>query len=155
MSFSVDTSGLSALIAKIKQVQTDLEPTINEALDEIADEGVALLKQAAPFDPSENNGTIPGEEGHLRDSFQTSAAENQHAEIITTEPIKFSYVTGGTDSPIFPVSKQAMWWPGAAHPVAQVNGQNANPFHQDVIDDLTTEGSNILQEKILELLQGL
>lgn len=155
MSFNVDNSGLSDFIAKLEAVQNAVPEAVDEALDQLAEEVIEMLSEAAPFDPAENNGVIPGEEGHLAESFFADAADNGKVEVKTTEPIKFSYVTEGTDSPILPKTMQAMWWPNAPHPMAQVSGQEANPFHKALLPDIEERGELIIQEAINSLMQDL
>ncbi len=155
MSFTTDTSGLAAFIAKVKLAATMVDPAMDEALDKIAEEGVLLLQEAAPYDPAENNGVIPGEEGHLRDSFDVVPADSGEAQIITHEPIKFSYVTQGTETPITPTIKQALWWPELEHPVAWVRGQDPNPFHEEVVDELKQVGSEIIIQTMTDMINGL
>jgi len=44
-------------------------------------------------------------------------------------------IFGPTGMPIFPTEKQALWWPGAAHPVKMVKGQKPQPFLYDALQD--------------------
>jgi hypothetical protein len=48
-------------------------------------------------------------------------------------------VTQGTDTPILPVVKRALWWPDAEHPVASVRGQAANPFQEKAVAEFESE----------------
>lgn len=131
-------------IALLQEIQTAMEETVGLTCEAIADVAVENLIHEAPFDEAENNMTPPGEEGHLNESFYATSAiytGNAKATTIvkTDEPIKFSYVTEGTDTPILPRTKKAMWWPDAPHPMYAVSGQEPNPFaelaHQMTVDE--------------------
>jgi hypothetical protein len=156
--FSVNSDGLLALKARIQTV-IDFMPTFcEEAVQLVADEAVLEISVVCPYDGELDNGQIPGEEGHLNMSFY---AESQQSGIIsemtvkTLEPIKLSYVTGGTNSPILPLSAKALWWPGLAHPVSSVSGQQANDFVTPVRDAIASEVPDIVQPVIDEIMQAL
>lgn len=44
-------------------------------------------------------------------------------------------IYGPSGLPIFPVTRQALFWPGAAHPVKMVKGQRSQPFLRDALED--------------------
>lgn len=141
MGFSIDYSSLLAYKARIEAAIMDAPIYASVAADAVAEKLVEQLQEDAPFDGAANNGVLPNEEGHLRDSFGMNDAdpgEQATAEVWTNEPIKFGYVTQGTASPIFPVEKMVMWWPDAMHPTPWVSGQAANPFHEKSKDYVET-----------------
>jgi hypothetical protein len=156
MSFTVDTSGLQALRNRFMDIKATLGDVVDQAVNEVAQEAQVMLESATPYDPEPNNGVIPGEEGHLRDSYAVTDATGgivSTAELTTSEPIKFGYVTGGTDGPIYPRAKRALWWPALQHPVGWVSGQSANPFHQVVAEEVATEGAALIAQIVGEALR--
>lgn len=140
------------LIQQLEDAVVQFDALTVDACNEIADNAVTILAKNAPYDPAEDNGTIPGEEGHLNESFVAiqaiSTGEGQAETFVeTTEPIKLSYVSEGTleQAPIVPISKQALNWPDAEHPVASVAGQDPNPFVQDSYDEIDAKVPEIVQ----------
>jgi hypothetical protein len=87
-------------------------------LDEVAK---LLLKNAAEEAPKKT--------GKLAKSLKIEKSNLRHAIV---ETVNYGvFVRKGTKPhPIFPVKKKALFWPGAAHPVAMVNhpGTKANPY---------------------------
>lgn len=161
MSFIVDTSGLLALMDKVANARDAIPMVMEAAMAGIGLDAVTELSIASPYDASANNGVLPGEEGHLNESFSASdvipTAEGADVEVKTSEPIKFFYVTEGTVDvePIFPLYKRALWWPDAAHPYAFVHGQQANPFHKQVLQDLESgEPLALARDDIIAILEG-
>ncbi len=142
MEFDIDTTELDAWVARIEAAIA----AAPEMCARVANEGGDLLSLAlglnAPFDGAANNGVLPNEVGHLNESFgynEATPGEECTAQVWTSQPIKYGYVTQGTATPIFPVQKLAMWWPDAAHPVGMVRGQEANPFQEKAKSDFESE----------------
>jgi hypothetical protein len=161
MSFSVKYT-MDGLIERLQATRDAIPEIMSEAVKEIESLAVIALEDACPVDDDENNGTLSGEEGHLVHSFVALDPEASGAkvtgEVATLEPVKFQYVTQGTIGPIFPAEKHALWWPGLAHPVAWVNGQDANPFDQEAKGEFESLIPDVMQEavaKIAEKLKGL
>ena len=129
------SDNIAAIIARLQNARDMIAPLVAQGLEELGQQTVQQLKDAAPYDPMYNIGVIPGEEEHLNESFSVGDTQVTSAgaevEVKTSEPIKFQYVTQGTDGPIYPVSAQALAIPGF-HPVASVSGQAANPFQEEV-----------------------
>jgi hypothetical protein len=157
MTFTVDTSGLQAFRARLVDIQAQLGGAVDTAIEEVADETLNRLQGATPYDPEPNNGVIPGEEEHLRESYSVTPASGgivSTAEVTTFEPIKFGYVTGGTAGPIYPRVAKALWWPALQHPVGSVSGQNANPFHVPVAEEMAVDGAEMIAQALLPLFEG-
>src|SRR6266571_4732047 len=87
--------------------------------------------------------TVETEAQPLRDSYVLTEGD-MSVEISTTEPDKLRYVTQGTPTPILPVTKKALWWAEATHPMWSVRGQAANDFVTPVLD----EAINIVVEQV-------
>ncbi len=51
-------------------------------------------------------------------------------------------IYGPVGLPIFPKTKQALFWPGAAHPVKMVRGMKPRPFLREAFDE---EGPKLYQ----------
>lgn len=155
MGFSIDISAIQAWRQRIVDAIDNAGEFCAQATNDVALALVEELEHDAPFDPAENNGVIPGEEEHLNVSFgmnEAPAALSTISGVWTNEPIKFQYVTQGTVGPIVPVQKQALWWPGAEHPVAWVSGQQANPFQQRSASTIENEMATIVDPCIARWL---
>jgi hypothetical protein len=156
--FSVDIAGLLAMRQRIQDVIDALPTLLEQAVYDVAEEAVTILHDECPYDGELDNGQIPGEEGHLNDSFFVQDVDYgivTEVEIMTSEKLKLSYVTGGTDGPIIPVSQHAMWWPALSHPVTQVQGQAANDFVTPARDILDSTVPDIIQPVIDLIITSL
>lgn len=157
MGFSIDLSSLQSMRQRVQNAIDTAEQFCATATDEVSTRLVEELQAEAPYDGAANNGVIPGEDGHLRDSFGSNEAtpgQEATGEVWTSEPIKYGYVTQGTASPILPVQKLALWWPDAEHPVSWVSGQQANPFQEKAKDTVESELQDIVAPVINEWLSG-
>ncbi len=52
-------------------------------------------------------------------------------------------IYGPVGLPIFPSEKQALWWPGAVHPVKMIRGQKPQPFLREALEET---GSKLYEE---------
>lgn len=161
MPFSGTFSGLQALQARVRDAQVLIGPLVARGINSAAQDAVQLVHDACPVDTDEDNVQIPGEEGHLADSFFADPVQETSVGATTTvrtrEPIKFSYVTLGTldKEPITPRTKLALWWPSAPHPLASVHGQKANDFASPVADVVANRGYQYFQPFLDALGQAL
>ncbi|MFH2126403.1 MAG: hypothetical protein ABIK12_07785 [Pseudomonadota bacterium] len=57
-------------------------------------------------------------------------------------------IWGPNKKRIRPVNKKALFWPGAAHPVASVAGQKPNPFMDRVAEKAEPEVTEIFREVV-------
>lgn len=67
------------------------------------------------------------------------------------------YVISGTrPHDIYPRDKQALFWPGARHPVAFVHhpGTKPNPFLQRALDDTAEEVSDFVVDQLDQVASG-
>ncbi|GAC1589092.1 MAG: hypothetical protein NVS4B1_33440 [Ktedonobacteraceae bacterium] len=159
MGFTITMSGLTAMQSRFSIGRDGLGVLMRDGTAAIELEAVNGLHAACPVDNEADNGVIPGEEGHLDESFVgdpvMASVAASHAEVRTQEPIKFQYVTQGTASPILPTVKKAMWWPGAAHPMYSVAGQAADPFQTAVAQDIQGRMDAILAPYLQHWLSRL
>lgn len=148
------TDTVATIIERLLRAREAIAPLVAQGLEEVGQKAVQQLHDASPYDPTENIGVIPGEEEHLNESFSVDTAQvtdtGAEVPIKTSEPIKFQYVTQGTDGPIYPVEAQALAIPGG-HPVASVAGQDANPFQEEVAASLQNENPF---GPVIEMLQS-
>lgn len=163
MPFTGTFTGLQSIVARLENARQQIAPGIAVAIQAAADDAVQETHDLSPVDMEENNGVIPGEEGHLNESFYADPVQETSVGAATTvrtrEPIKYSYVTQGTldKAPIHPVTKQALWWPSAPHPLGSVQGQAPNDFAAGVPDTIASRGNEYFQpvlDAIAQALQG-
>lgn len=161
MGFTFQSGGFTSLIQRVQAASQYIPAMMEASMKDTADNTVSLLHDNAPFDPAPDNGQIPGEEGHLRDSFYADPIQAGGAHVTalvrTNEPIKFGYVVNGTDTPIVPVEKQALWWPDAPHPMPWVHGQAGNDFVGRLVDLVGEAGVQSLEiglQQIVVILEG-
>lgn len=162
MAFEVVTR-INDIIGKLNLIKQDLKDYTEIAANDVALYAVEQLAAKAPYDEGEDNVTPPGEEGHLRDSFyygaafQVTASAITEVEVKTQEPLKFEWVTQGTEdvAPIQPQQAKALWWPDAPHPLWQVAGQAPNPFQEEVYSQVVSEAPTIIQEALQPVIDEL
>lgn len=149
------------IIQRLQAAQAAIPDLVATGVEQLGELSVTSLHDHCPVDEEDNNGVLPGEAEHLADSFVTgdvSVGVVSTMEIGTTEPIKYQYVTEGTDSPILPVEKKALWWPALEHPVASVSGQEPQPFQLDALAEIESlvpgVGAEVVQ-KLVEKLKGM
>jgi hypothetical protein len=161
MPWSIE-SYIQDAIAKLEEAKIAFAEKTVEACDAVANMAVETISKKAPFDEEENNDVIPGEEGHLNESFyaiQAIATGDGQAttSVNTNEPIKFEYVTEGTmdKSPIRPVVKKALFWPALEHPVASVKGQEPDEFFNEAYDEIVNEAGSVVDETFAPVIDML
>jgi hypothetical protein len=168
MQMIFDTTGLDNLRAKVQEAKAALPGLLAQA---VQDAGVWVeqnLSDAAPVGQGESGGTpLPGDTpGKLAESFyvqQESSAFANGAKITvrTRQPLKLSYVVNGTGiyagkGRIYPTTKQALYWPGADHPVRSIAGMPANDFVTPALADMpdANEVLGAVVEELQAILEG-
>ena len=124
MDFSVKVVGLDELVARLRQSPQIVAPILQRALSASA----AILAK------NTTKATVPWRTGFLTQSFRAemSAAMLRWFPTASYAP----YVEFGTaPHVILPKSAKALYWPGAAHPVARVNhpGTKPNAFMERIV----------------------
>lgn len=148
--FTFKPGDIGAIQARLTVGRDLLGVSLGLGIIDVGEETVRMLQTVTPVDPAPDNGTIPGEEGHLIDSYTVDPVQQSgpsaYTFVRTSEPIKFSYVTQGTEdkAPIVPITAKALWWPDAVHPYASVSGQAANDFVSPLVDQINIVGAEIL-----------
>jgi hypothetical protein len=140
MRMVISGNGVYALQAKLDEMLSQIQPLIEQAVDEAATQVVDSLRSAAPRGGSDSTTPPDGDEpGPLAESFYfeqgvADAYPGASVLVSTSQPTKLQYVTQGTGiygpagQRIIPVTAKALSWPGANHPVRSVSGQKPNDF---------------------------
>ena len=144
--FSVQIVGLDKLQAAFKQspdiVRSVMNPVLHTAINIL---GKYTVK-----------GIVPWRTGRLTQSFIASYGDLM---AMWRPTAKYAiYVHEGTDPHvILPVKKNALMWPGAAHPVKKVNhpGTRANPFMPRIIQNAKSDVDALLQKGLDQLTSAI
>ena len=128
--FQVKIVGLDQLVAKLREAPQIAAPILQRALS--ASHAI-LAKHTI-------KGIVPWRTGFLTQSFRAE---------LTTGLLRWfptaSYAPhvefGTKPHVILPKEKQALYWPGARHPVKRVNhpGQKPNPFMERILSESQAE----------------
>jgi len=119
VDFQVQITGLSELVARLQQAPQIVAPILQRALSASS---AILAKHTV-------KGVVPWRTGFLVQTFRAELTPGMLKWMPTASYAPF--VEFGTKPhTIVPKDKKALYWPGAAHPVARVNhpGTKANPF---------------------------
>jgi hypothetical protein len=164
-----DTSGLDALRAKVAEARAALPGLLADATREAGQWVAQNLSDAAPVGQGESGSAPPGGDapGKLAESFfvqeeSSSFSEGAAVSVRTRQPVKLSYVTQGTGiygptgQRIYPVSKQALYWKGADHPVRSIAGMPANDFVTPALAEMpdAQEALGAVIEELQAILEG-
>ena len=141
MEFSVQIQGLPELTAKLAQAPQIAAPILQRAL---SSSGAILAKHTV-------EGVVPWRSGFLAQTFKAELSSG----MLTWSPTA-SYAPfvefGTAPHVILPKEKKALYWPGAAHPVAKVNhpGTKANQFMERIVaasqDEIDAQFGSALSE---------
>ncbi len=158
---TVTTPGLNALKANIARIQKQLKPTITQGLQDGAIKAEYRLSMAAPNGKAIDDHTIPGDApGKLLQSFDDKAV-NDGIVIITHQSHKLQFVRYGTGvwgplgRRIYPITAQALFWQGAAHPYRSVAGMRPNDFVSPALPGAKQDIRDSVVTALQQLLGGL
>lgn len=116
MEFSVQITGLDALVAKLGQAPQIAAPILQRALSASS---AILAKHTI-------KGVVPWRTGFLVQSFRAELTPGMLRWFPTASYAPF--VEFGTKPhTIVPKDKKALFWPGASHPVSKVNHPGTRP----------------------------
>jgi len=99
----------------------------------------------------------PHATGNLVNAITSESQEGGGEVFVSNNAAYAKYVHQGTGiwgphkTRIRPVHKKALFWPGAAHPVASVAGQKPNPFMDRAAERAAPEVEEILAEVLRSL----
>jgi hypothetical protein len=154
---------MRAAIARMSaQLPNELEMLVNS----IGNEVVQQFRDAAPHGSGEEGEPSAGDSpGRLADSFYTTFSSDgamlARVQVKTTQPTKLGYVRNGTgiygkyNQRIVPVTKKALYWKGAPHPVRSVAGQKANDFIKPIVENYKVEAATRVSEFLINRLQSI
>jgi len=128
--FEIEIQGLPQLIGKLREAPSIAAPILQRALSASQ---ATLAKHTV-------KGTVPWRTGFLTQSFRAEISTGLLRWFPTASYAP--YVEFGTKPHvILPKEKQALYWPGAQHPVRKVNhpGTKANPFLERIISQSENE----------------
>jgi len=141
MILKSNTNGLDMLIERVRKARSELPKITTEAAQRAGDTLAQQLSSAAPR--GKNPGPPPPGDasGPLAKSFSAQATQSNSGatlELKTNQPLKLQYVTLGTGiyvgkGVIKPLTKRALFWPGANHPVRSVRGIKGKDFVKPII----------------------
>ena len=146
--FSVQIVGMDKLQAAFKQspetVRNVMNPVLHTAINIL---GKYTVK-----------GVVPWRTGRLTQSFIASYGDLMAMWRPTVNYAIFVHEGTGPHV-ILPVKKNALMWPGAAHPVKKVNhpGTRANPFMPRIIQNAKSDIDALLQkglDKLTSVIAG-
>lgn len=129
-----------------------------EAIAKLGDVGRRAISMALELMATEAWGNIaresPVDHGRLAGSFQLfHVSDNEYR--ISSEVIYASYVNEGTGPhEIVPTNAQALYWPGADHPVKRVNhpGTEANPFVDRALEGAGSRAAEFAERAVREAM---
>lgn len=167
MRLIFDTSGLDRKREQLAQARSALPELLRQAAHDAGDWIKQNLADEAPVGQQEGPPPEGDALGRLSESFyvqdEGSAFEPGAAiSVRTTQPQKLEYVTKGTGiygprgQRIYPVTKKALYWPGADHPVRSVAGQRPNDFVSAALSD-QPQAEDVLDsvvEQLRVILEG-
>jgi hypothetical protein len=64
-------------------------------------------------------------------------------------------IYGPKGEPIRPQVKQALYWPGADHPMRSVKGQHPNPFMERIVEAAQPEIANLFGQALEKIMAAL
>src|SRR5690242_2174454 len=129
--FELDLSGLDAFRERLAYARSQLPDLTKKAVHDAGDWVVQNLQDAAPVGATEGSPPPGDAPGRLSESFYVQDEGPASITVRTGQPQKLEYVTQGTGifgprgEPIRPITKKALYWEGADHPVQSVRGQEA------------------------------
>lgn len=165
----VPGQGLALIRARLTAARAMLATEIPTLVTALGTDCASALSSASPRGADGGGGTAPAGDasGPLADSFVSSMEATGDAsgrvQVSTTQPTKLKYVRYGTGiygpvgAPIRPVTKKALYWRTAPHPMRSVKGQKPNDFVSPVLAEIATTGIDRMDElaiRVADLLNG-
>jgi hypothetical protein len=130
MEFLIEIPELSAFVERLRQAPTIAAPILQRTLSA----SQAILAKYTTRD------TVPWRTGFLVQTFSALLETGKLHWYPTASYARFVEF-GTAPHRIEPKDKQALYWPGAAHPVRSVQhpGTRANPFMERIIEAATPD----------------
>jgi len=146
MDFVINIVGLTQLIANLAQYPSISAPILQRALS--ASQAV-LAKNT-------NRSTVPWRTGFLVQTFQAVLSNAVLRWYPTASYARFVEF-GTAPHRIAPVDRQALYWPGANHPVRSVMhpGTRPNPFMERIVDTSTSDINDQFGEALQQIVKAI
>jgi hypothetical protein len=146
MEFSVQLEGLTGLVEKLNQSPAIATPILQRA---VVASSLVLAKNT-------NARTVPIRTGFLVNHFQWVVG-NLKGWWYPTASYAPLVEFGTKPHVIRPKDKQALYWPGADHPVRSVNhpGTKANPYMERILAAATDEINQKFGTALQSIIQAL
>jgi hypothetical protein len=146
MEFQVQIQGLTELTAKLAQAPQIAAPILHRAL---SSSGAILAKHTV-------KGIVPWRSGFLAQTFKAELSTGQLTWSPTASYAPFVEF-GTAPHVILPKEKKALYWPGAAHPVAKVNhpGTKENRFMERIVAASQDEIDARFGSALVEITQAI
>lgn len=124
MEFKVVIAGLAELTDAFAKAPTIVGPILQNA----------LAASQATLAQNTTRGIVPWRTGFLVQSFRWQL-ESLSGSWFPTASYAPDVEFGTSPHVIYPVNKEALWWPGLAHPVKKVNhpGSKPNPYMERIL----------------------
>ena len=149
MSFELEFEGFSE--KEMQQLTDDMISVTQLAMKYTAQEVWGNVRKEAPTD----HGRLAGSFDRLEQlgSFEYKTSTNVHYALYVHEGTGI-YGPNGQPIEIYPTNKQALYWPGAPHPVKKVTiqGQRPNPFATRAIENAEQRVSEFVRRAMREIL---
>jgi hypothetical protein len=130
MDFIIEIPNLNQIVAALKQAPDIVSPILQRALSA----SQAILAKYT------NKDTVPWRTGFLVQTFAAFLEAGKLHWYPTASYARFVQF-GTAPHMIFPKDKEALYWPGADHPVRSVHhpGTRANPFMERIVAAATPD----------------
>jgi hypothetical protein len=146
MDFVIQIAGLTQLIANLAQYPSISAPILQRALS--ASQAV-LAKNT-------NGSTVPIRTGFLVNHFQWVMTTFKGSWYPTASYARFVEF-GTAPHRIAPVDREALYWPGASHPVRSVMhpGTRPNPFMERIVEASTSDINDQFGTALQQIMQAI
>jgi hypothetical protein len=146
MDFVIQIAGLTQLIANLAQYPSISAPILQRALS--ASQAV-LAKNT-------NRSTVPWRTGFLVQTFQAVLSNATLRWYPTASYARFVEF-GTAPHRIAPVDREALYWPGASHPVRSVMhpGTRPNPFMERIVEASTSDINDQFGVALQQILKAI
>jgi Bacteriophage HK97-gp10, putative tail-component len=139
MEFRIQVPQLDVLVEKLIQYPDIAAPILQRA----------MTASQAVLAKNTNRSTVPWRTGFLVQSFQW-AQQNLTGYWYPTASYARFVEFGTAPHTILPKEKKALWWPGAMHPVRQVNhpGTKPNKYMERIMDASESEIQDVFGQAL-------
>ena len=156
-TLTIDVSSLEEIARNMVAAKIQMNFALQSKLSRAANVYASELSQAAPS----SNSADPRYPIKIKESFRVLKIGSSR-QVITTAPQKFTWTNSGAQPPtfgtgyMFPRKKKALYWEGARHPVAYLEGLKGikGTHWADVVINKYLPGSVTLTDSADEIAQS-